>query len=156
VDTIEFIVRTGEPDGRQRGIRILINGRDLVEIVRVHEEPFAKREGHPEIAGAYAGLPADQYTCLPSRHFLGEPRWALYQVGSKVHVLGCECGEPGCWPLLCEIEATSDRVVWRNFEQPHRRANHPSGPWDYEGMGPFEFDRQAYEAALERLSADRD
>ena len=52
-DTIEFAVAHGE-------VTILVNGRDLVEMARELELPFAEWEGNPELAGSYRGLgPAD-------------------------------------------------------------------------------------------------
>ena len=56
-----------------------------------------------------------------------------------------------CWPLVCRIEVDDSVVVWRDFEQVHRRPGHPSGAWTYEGIGPFTFDRRQYAMALEGL-----
>src|SRR5437016_4274829 len=64
MDSISFV---GEND-KKSGVRIIINGRDLIEIVREIELPFATREGSPQIAGAYSGLPAHR-VFLPSQHF---------------------------------------------------------------------------------------
>src|SRR5262245_56446174 len=97
MDTIQFIVRVGKTDDRRGGIRVVINGRDLAEMVGAHELAHATREGHPELAGAYAGLPPGTHTLPPSRHFLGEPSWELYADEGKTYVLDCECGAPGCW-----------------------------------------------------------
>jgi hypothetical protein len=100
------------------------------------------------MAGQYHGL-APEEVLPPSRHFLGDPSWGVYRYDGRTQILGCECGEPGCWPLVCEIRATETRVVWAAFEQPHRsypKTTHP--PWTYDGFGPFEFDRKQYESAL--------
>jgi hypothetical protein len=37
-------------------VQILIDGRDLIDLVRAIELPFATAEGHPDIAGGYSGL----------------------------------------------------------------------------------------------------
>ena len=37
-------------------VAIWVNGRNLLEIVREIEMPFAIKEGHPNIAGGYVGL----------------------------------------------------------------------------------------------------
>ena len=37
---------------------IRVDDRDFLEILRETERPFAAAEGHPELAGAYEGLPA--------------------------------------------------------------------------------------------------
>ncbi len=68
-------------------------------------------------------------------------------MGPKTPVLGCECGEWGCWPLLARITATTDLVTWDAFEQPHRKTR------DYVAFGPFQFDRHQYDDALRALSA---
>jgi hypothetical protein len=38
-------------------------------------------------------------------------------------------------------------VIWSGFEQPHRSPARPP-TWSYTNLGPFVFDRAAYEAAL--------
>jgi hypothetical protein len=151
VDRIEFISRPYRDGDRDSGIQIKINGRDLVELVRAVENPFAYKEGAASIAGAYAGLRPGKDTCPPSRHFLGEPSAGRYRYDAKTQVLGCECGEVGCWPLLCRIEAGATRVTWSQFEQPHRTGKGAHAPWSYDELGPFEFDRRQYEQALEAL-----
>jgi hypothetical protein len=153
MDKIEFVSRPYREGERESGIQIKINGRDLVDLVRAVESPFASREGARAIAGAYAGLPPDENTCPPSRHFFGQPLAELYRYGPKTQVLGCECGEVGCWPLLCLIEVSQSRVTWSQFEQPHRRNAGKQSAWSYEKLGPFEFDRDEYEQALEALRA---
>ena len=131
---------------------ITINGRELLDIVREAEVPFAEAEGHPDLAGSYRGLPA-VVALVPSKHLHGEPD-ALYSelVGSgavtKPAVLVCECGEPGCWPLCARIEVKDEVVVWSDFEQPHRKGDDGREPWSYGSVGPFEFDRSNYEQAF--------
>lgn len=95
------------------GIEIRIDGEDLVDMVRGVELPFAQAEGHPGIAGAYAGLPARDYS-PPSRHFWGEAEGGRRD--GRVVLLTCrDCGEIGCWPLLarlarsCSTEASTGR-----------------------------------------------
>jgi hypothetical protein len=80
-------------------------------------------------------------------HFLGR---STNTMGPKTPVLGCECGEWGCWPLIARITATADFVTWDAFEQPHRKAR------DYVAFGPFQFDRHQYDDALQALSAKID
>jgi hypothetical protein len=125
---------------------IWINGRDLIDWVREVEAPFASRDGHPDQAGQYVGLPAAEIF-LPSRHLLGEPCRRHGWGSGKIPVLGCECGESGCWPLLVCITVGQGTVTWSEFEQPHRREGSRSH-WRYDQLGPFVFDRQQYETAL--------
>lgn len=104
VDSIIFTV----PKGDDTGVRISINGRDLIEIVREIELPFAAREGSSGIAGAYTGIPSD-VAFLPSRHFLGEPDPDHSVWDERPYIFICECGEPGCCPLLVRIKLRKAR-----------------------------------------------
>ena len=68
-------------------------------------------------------------------------------------LLGCECGELGCWPLMARIDVREGEIVWSDFEQPHR-----ADSWSYQALGPIGFERNQYEDALaraERTSALR-
>jgi hypothetical protein len=151
MDTIAFEKRPYIDGSRDGGIRIFLNGRDLVDLLRKTELPFAHREGAESIAGAYSGLPPGPDTCPPSKHFLGDPSWEIYRYGNKTQVLGCECGEPGCWPLVCRITIDGAVVRWTEFEQPHRSGENSLPAWSYDAFGPFQFDRQQYEAAVQQL-----
>jgi hypothetical protein len=152
VDQVEFVRRAYRDGDRQSGVQIKINGRDLVDLVRAVENPFAYKEGSPSLAGAYAGLPPEA-VAPPSLHFLGQPSVRIYLIGSKVQVLGCECGEPGCWPLVCKVETDRTRVRWSSFEQPHRSGKGQQPAWHYDDLGAFEFKRGQYERALAELVA---
>lgn len=134
--------RVRPPDFEVDVARILVNGKDLAELAGDVERPFASAEGHPEIAGQYQGL-AWHEVAAPSRHLLGEPlAWTMADENERVTLLGCECGEAGCWPLVARIELDDETVRWSNFAQPHRPT------WRYDSLGPFTFDRRAYEEAL--------
>ncbi|MGY0496939.1 hypothetical protein ACWZHB_00365 [Nocardia sp. FBN12] len=63
----------------------------------------------------------------------------------KTPVLACSCRELGCWPLLTRISMTGDLVVWDCFEQPYRTTR------DYTAFGPFLFDRNQYDKAVQGL-----
>lgn len=135
------VKRPDDPFRDWNTVDVLVNGRNLIDMLREVELPFASEEGHPDIAGAYIGLqPKDVF--LPARAFLDDPDdW--YGEGGKAEILSCDCGEPGCWPFLMRITLGSDRVIWSDFEEPHR------SKWNYEDLGPFIFDREEYEAALQ-------
>jgi hypothetical protein len=156
VRTCAVEVAAGESERFDEAV-ITINGRELLDIVREAEVPFAEAEGHADVAGAYRGLPVD-LAFLPSRHLLGQPD-ALYSdlarsgEVNKPAVLVCTCGEPGCWPLVVRIDVRDDIVVWSDFEQPHRTDEHGGrDPWSYDPVGPFEFDRSSYKQALARVA----
>jgi hypothetical protein len=169
MDTLQLRVSMG-PDtwGRPEPMATIhINGQCLAQLVREVELPFASREGHPDLAGQYVGLPA-HFLTAPSRYLLGEVSDGPWCDPERVVLLQCECGEWGCWPLLARITLKSETVVWRSFKQPHRWtrtrqkcrlrrrsrrflrkwASARIRAWRYSRLGPFVFSRPEYEAAL--------
>ncbi len=121
VDTLRFEIgkREDPADGIVDAVNVFVNGRNLVDILRGVELPFAAREGKPDLAGNYVGLP-------PEEVFLLSPRLL---------------GEPGCWPFRVEITLRDDVVIWSGFEQGHRA-------WHYDKIQPLVFDRAQYLSAL--------
>lgn len=85
-----------------------------------------------------------------ARSYDGVNRWFSHRsfapVSHRAAVLGCTCGEVGCWPLVTEMVVTATEVTWTRFEQPHRLGR------DYTGFGPFTFAREEYEAALDAIA----
>jgi hypothetical protein len=158
MDTIRFYIRDTTEEifqgkGDHREVAISVNDRDLVEILTEVEMPYAVAKGIPSIAGGYLGLPPEDVV-LPSQHFLGEPTWAVYKDVERVSVLECNsCRFPGCWPFMVKITVEEDRVIWSDFEQPHRRPTGEENDWTYEQLKPFVFDRGQYMSALKSLSA---
>ncbi|MEU7597086.1 hypothetical protein AB0B79_29265 [Streptomyces sp. NPDC039022] len=69
-------------------------------------------------------------------------------MGDKRPLLGCECGELGCWPLMARVTVTADLVTWGGFEQPYRMER------NYTAFGPLQFDRRQYDNALRALSTE--
>jgi hypothetical protein len=118
-----------------------IDGAALTELV----DGFEVAAGMKPAGNAYGGLIPQFFRFGPMRdHFLGRSTDAM---GPKTPVLGCECGEWGCWPLMARITATADLVTWDAFEQPHRKTR------DYAAFGPFRFGRHQYDEALRAVSA---
>jgi len=142
VDTVRLVVddRSGTTE-----ITISINGTSLIDLARTVEQPWADREGKPQLAGSYMGL-GPWALGGSSMHFLGSPHAVWFNDGDTV-LLGCDCGEWGCWPLVADIIASDAEVVWTRFRQGHR-------DWDLSALGPFIFDRAHYELALQRLDED--
>lgn len=136
MDKIEF--RVGRSRHAKQGVSILINGKNLIRLVRKHELPMAEAEDAKSIAGGYgprdrAGFVKAHNEVMAGTHY--KPKLSLF---------GCrDCGEIGCWPLDVQATIEGDQVVWSDFEQPHRR-----GKWDYSTFGPFHFDKKLYNAAL--------
>lgn len=153
MDTITFKVRPSEHWFGEE-IEIEINGESLAAKLRAFEMPLARAEGSPKIAGDYSGLPASSYL-LPSRHFFGEQAHPETRE-ERVELLLCGgCGEIGCWPILARIAVAEDRVIWNDFQQPHRTGRGKSAVWDYARFGPFVFERAQYERALREAAESR-
>lgn len=138
---IAFTVRW-LPERRVHDIVPTSDGQMLLDLI----DRFELDAGMRPAGGAYGGLIPAFYRYGPlDEHFLGKENPGL---GPKTVVLGCECGEVGCWPLMAQITPTGNLVVWSAFEQGHRPTR------DYSQFGPFLFDREQYDAALQTLCAD--
>lgn len=138
-------------NGLVDAVDVFVDDRNLVELLREIELPFAVREGKPGLAGSYAGLPPEE-VFLPSPRLFGEPTTDYDHEGTegKISVLGCVCGEPSCWPFQVKIALRDDVVIWSDFEQPHRSVSDGTNLWSYDGLRPFLFDRAQYLSALSR------
>lgn len=135
---IAFTVRW-LPDRGVHDVVPTIDGQLLLDLIDL----FELGAGMQPAGDAYGGLIPAYYRYSPlDEHFLGKENPGL---GPKTAVLGCECGEVGCWPLMVRITPTGRLVVWDAFEQPHRPAR------NYSAFGPFQFDREQYGAALAAL-----
>jgi hypothetical protein len=113
----------------------VVDSRSLTDLVA----EFESRAGY-EPAGGYAGLVPEHYDLGDlSLYLMGEQvPWP----GHEVALLGCECGEWGCWPLVAHVVAADGIVEWSGFRQPHRPG------WRYQGFGPFRFPEQRYRLAV--------
>jgi hypothetical protein len=141
VEHIEF--RTVE---EELGVGLLptlmpyLNGVPLRDLVRKVELPHARREGRPDLAGSYAGL-LDEDVRWPGRHYLGVPVLSWFGDADTV-LLGCVCGEWGCWPFTAFVTVDEETVTWSGYRTGHR-------DWDYGDLREFVFDRRQYEEALQ-------
>jgi len=117
------------------GVHVLIDGRDLREIVQRAEAPHAAAAGTPEVAGSYAGMQAWEWAHPPDDE------------DGREAVLGCTCGVTECQPLFARITRKAGTVVWSDFDGPLGKAA-------YERVGPFTFTREQYEAAVAVVRAD--
>jgi hypothetical protein len=133
-------------------VSIHIDGRSLVEIMRELEAKMAEREGHPDLAGAYQPFVKPESAEI---HYLGKHKERWGSSRTKTAILECECGCPGCWPLLCEIVIGTDEVKWIDFEQPHRGANSKGSFWDYSSFAGFKFAKDQYLGSLAALERTR-
>ena len=117
-----------------------LGGVSLPDFLRRIERPSATRDGQPELAGNYLGLNAE-HVGWPSRHYLGEPVLSWFGDGDTV-LLGCVCGDWGCWPFTAVVTVEHDAVTWSSYRHGHR-------DWDYTGLWDLVFDRTQYQEALE-------
>jgi hypothetical protein len=145
------IVFSWDPDALdgQGELHIRIDDQDLAEMVHAVELPFADGEGKPEIAGDYAGVRPHQLAGSIREHFMGSSGSDLgCGASDKTVLLGCQCGDLGCWPLMAHIDVKPHEVVWSEFAQPHRAET-----WSYARFGDLVFERTQYEDALAQAEA---
>ncbi|TCZ79361.1 hypothetical protein E0485_05735 [Paenibacillus albiflavus] len=152
MDTIQFKVEYSEDQDAQV-LGIYINGENLVELIRRYENQF-----DPSIAGGYEGLNIKFLNNI-KEHFTGKLNEDdLFYYEGKTLIMGCNCGEPGCWPILIKVIEEDEVIVWNEFEQPHRNEESASGHWDYSKFKPLRFNRKQYEEQLkiicEKLKED--
>ena len=140
-----------EDGTRFQSIQISIDGTRLQDAVRDYEMPFAEREGHTNIAGGYVGLDA---SVCDYRMFLDDVDRDCGDECDKSVLMECSCGCPGCWSFVARITLTDSTVIWSDFEQPHRGPDSAAGHWDYDGFGPFEFDRAQYFREFARIGTE--
>jgi hypothetical protein len=148
VNVIEFVRQKKEGDGSSVTVNIRIDGQLLADIIKRVELPMATAEGHPDIAGGYTSIPLPDD---PERYYMGQHEQCWGHNGRKSLLLDCDCGCPGCWPLLCSIAAQGGVVTWSEFEQPHRGLTPGSRHWDYSGFEGFVFDESQYRKAISVL-----
>ena len=141
--TASFLV--GPLDDRHPGVLAVTPAVDGTPLTKLVAE-FEKSQGF-DPANGYAGIVPTwfNYGSL-DRYLLGQSDGDGYwsKLGG-VYLLGCECGEVGCWPLMCKISTSSEDVTWERFRQPHRAVR------DYSDFGPFVFDLAQYRNALTEL-----
>jgi hypothetical protein len=134
---VEFVL--DRPAGDERRVTPAVDGTSLVDVVRVYETARGF-----DVPGGYGGLVIDRFRFGDlATYFAG--RSGVWPGDGRVALLGCSCGEVGCWPLFARVRELDDYVVWDGFEQPHRPDR------DYSGFEPFLFDRRQYRDALDVL-----
>jgi hypothetical protein len=100
-----------------------------------------------EPAGGCAGLVPTAFNCGPlDVYFMGETDRENFE-RAGYNLLGCSCGEVGCWPLTARISRTPNHVVWDRFSQPFRKKR------DYSSFGPFRFNLDQYTRAIPELAS---
>lgn len=167
VDQVVFFTHPNRARGRGAALLrwgVRVNGEDLrLLVVEATRDRWLAELSSEDDAEVRWRLELDQYCHLwaaelgaPSRLLLGEPdedhRRSHGLWSGRVPLLGCgSCGDWECRPLLAVIRVDERTVTWSGFVQPRREH------WGELPVGPYTFDRVAYEAALagpEALDAD--
>jgi hypothetical protein len=133
--TLAFELEPFEEDDSVFTVVPVIDGNGLTDLIH----RFERDAGMEKRDTSYAGL-------IPAFFRFGTAAEHYLSTDKKIPILGCECGEWGCWPLMARIHADEHGVVWTDFEQPHRPRR------DYSAFGPFGFERSAYDEALRELA----
>ncbi|WP_202619282.1 hypothetical protein [Ornithinimicrobium cavernae] len=115
----------------------VVDGVSLAQLVGDYESAHGMTP-----SGSYAGLiPAHFNFGDLTTYYLGQNQRQWPGTG-RMWLLGCDCGEVGCWPLEVTTTIAGGRVTWTDFRQPHRP------DWDYAAFGPFTFEESQYRAAV--------
>jgi hypothetical protein len=142
VDVVEFHVRPEEVGiGEAVTVTPYVNGTSLIELARRVELGPASVQRERNLAGAYAGLVVDEQEQWQHWYLDDQPQ-SWFGDGDSC-LLGCICGDTGCWPLTAKVTVTESEVSWAEFRTGHRA-------WDLRRLGPFTFERAQYDAALTR------
>jgi hypothetical protein len=142
MDEISFAIQPLGGGDETPSIIPVVNGVNLTRLIEEFEHAHQF-----EPVGGYAGLVLTTFNYGPlDIYFLGQTNIEYFETGGY-HLLGCSCGEVGCWPLNASISQLETRIVWDRFRQPHRRDR------DYSTFGPFSFNFDQYRAAVQELAA---
>jgi hypothetical protein len=128
------------PAGGGAYTRLSVNDEPLVQMVRRWELQLVGPAGETHLAGAYRPLWGYGFE---RGLFFGRPASENLDYGDRVALMGCVCGDVGCWPFLASIEVTEDEIAWTAFRQPHRRR------WNYARLPRLLFERSQYEFAVD-------
>jgi uncharacterized protein (DUF3820 family) len=146
MDKLEFKITKKEISGRETlSVNVFVNDKNLIDLLKEYELPFAKKEGHPDIAGTYSGMtPKDFLYWFIKADWPGENNHAIFECSS--------CGEVGCWPMIVSVSKEGNKVKWFNFNQPYRGPKLGESSWDYSDFPTFEFSVENYNAEFDKLT----
>lgn len=142
MDVVEFRVRNETLGvGDVNTVTPYVNGTSLIELARRVELGPATEQGEPDRAGAYVGLTIGVTQLVDWEHwYLNDQPQSWFGDGDSC-LLGCPCGDTGCWPLTAKITMANNQITWSRFRTGHRS-------WDLRTLRPFTFRRNQYQAAL--------
>ncbi|MFC7531789.1 hypothetical protein [Actinoplanes sp. GCM10030250] len=141
---VRFDVRPwGDGADPARELHPFVDNVSLVELVAGYEHAAGF-----DVPGTYAGLVLDHFNFGNlTAYLIGEAEAAYRADRGVIALLGCDCGEVGCWPLESQVLVEKDLVTWRGFTQPFRPQR------DYGSFGPFTFRRNQYDSAVREAVA---
>lgn len=119
-------------------IDLYVDGHRLLDVVRAAETAARRSLGDVDETNEY--LPMAAHTVRGPEHYLGSPIDYWADPGATA-LLGCNCGVWDCSPLTAEVEVGDRVVTWSRIRNATRE-------WGLLPLGPFAFDREAYEAAF--------
>lgn len=131
---LSFLV--SELDGGIGAVTPCIDGEPLTQMITA----FEQSHGHTDPAGGYGALRSSDFS--PGLLLLEAPAPAETRAPEDAYLLGCNCGETGCWPLLVSVTRVEAGYKWSAFRQPHRPQR------NYAAFGPFVFEAEQYEDAI--------
>lgn len=134
---LSFLVEFEDPDREYRPwIAPVIDGVDLRSLVQraIAKTPADDRP-------LFGGLPLSWFSSVRG-HYLAS-RGATFESG-KLALLGCSCAIVDCDPIYARIRLDDTHVTWTDL------VRHGS----ILPLGPFRFERGAYELAVERAMND--
>ena len=115
---------------------ILLNGKDILEIIRDAELPYFRKEldlSENDAGGYDYMMPTELYEDLVD---------AEKSNGEKIaHVLCCTCDEVGCSSARVRIIKTNDSIIWNDFRTLR--------DWDF-GLS-YEFEINQYREFLNKV-----
>jgi hypothetical protein len=129
-------------EGQALRIIPFVDGVSLCDLVTA----FETAKGYTDPAGGYGGIVPEFMRYGPlDDYFLARGDSLCRQDNGTQYMLGCECGEVGCWPLMGRVTALETAYRWDQFGNPFRETR------DYSDFGQFLFERSAYEIEVGRL-----
>ncbi len=117
----------------------MVNGFSLVDLITEFESHI-----DDDALGGYAGPVLEHFRFDNVEGYLFGHGWPG---GDRAALLGCTCGELGCWPLYARIRLDKGHVIWDQLTQPFRPKR------DYSDFGPFVFHETQYRIAVAELEA---
>lgn len=122
-----------------RGVRILVDNIDLLDLILDFERPLLIHENRPRIEQTRTWPICNHRTKRILRGY-------RYYYDGAAPLVDCRCQCDGCWPIDVQIIRTSTIVKWKNFRNGHR----PN--WSYKEFGSLYFNRKAYDTEIAKIS----